>query len=163
MNVGKLAANAITLCLAFVAISVVVIAVAPSVGWRVDTVLSGSMEPSIATGGIVVIGPVSAADVRVGDVISFTANNVNVCHRVIAIKEGTPRQFTTKGDANDSPDPLPVSQANLRGKVALSIPLIGRLIVFMKTPVGLFMTVIIPLLALIGIELFNLITDKNSG
>jgi signal peptidase len=50
---------------------VVLMFLAPRFGWRVDTVLSGSMEPSLRSGGIVVTRPVTLSDIRSGDVITF--------------------------------------------------------------------------------------------
>jgi signal peptidase len=44
---------------------------APHFGWRVDTVFSGSMEPELKVGGVVVTRPVEAEDIKVGDIITF--------------------------------------------------------------------------------------------
>lgn len=41
-------------------------------GWAVQSVLTGSMAPSIRPGAAVVLEPVRAVEVRIGDVISFT-------------------------------------------------------------------------------------------
>ncbi|MCJ7792207.1 MAG: signal peptidase I, partial [Dehalococcoidia bacterium] len=40
---------------------------APHFGWRVDTVYSGSMEPELKVGGVVVTRPVEAEEIRIGD------------------------------------------------------------------------------------------------
>jgi len=159
----RLIGNVVTVCLVLIALSALIIALAPLVGWRIDTVLSGSMEPSIATGSVVIISPISANDIRVGDVIAFTRDGLDVCHRAISIHQGPPLQFTTKGDSNTSPDLNPVDSNHVIGKVLVSIPYVGYVIYFIKTPIGLFLTVIFPLLIVIGIEVKELIFDKKEA
>ena len=163
MDLKKYFVDVIIAILMLSAVIAVIIAVSPVFGWRIDAVLSGSMEPAIQTGGVAVIGPVSVSDIHVGDVIAYKIGNLNVCHRVIQVSEGEQLQFTTKGDANNAPDPAPVLPGNVIGRVVFSVPLAGYLISFVKTPVGLFITVLLPLLILIGIELKNVIFDGEDA
>jgi signal peptidase len=161
MKLRTLAANTVTALLVVLALIAITITLAPFVGWRVDTVLSGSMEPAIATGDMVIIGPVSADNVHVGDVIAFSDGSNNICHRVLSIEAGPPVRFVTKGDANGTLDPHPVTADNVKGKIVLSIPKAGYITHFIKTPLGLFMTILLPLLILIGWELKDLIWDDK--
>ncbi len=161
MQLNKLTTKAVIAITVLLTLAAVLIALSPFAGWRVDTVLSGSMEPAIATGGLVVIGPVAPGDVRAGDVIAFRDGNIDVCHRVLGLREGTPAGFITKGDANPSPDPVPVSPNNVIGKVVVSVPYAGYGLIFVKTPLGLFVTILLPLLALIGMELKKLVFDGD--
>jgi len=72
-------------------------------GWEFDAVLSGSMEPELAVGGLIVIRPADPQQLNVGDVISFKLPGIDtpICHRVMDIQETeSGRLFTTKGDAN---------------------------------------------------------------
>ncbi len=96
-----------------------------------------------------------------GDIIAYDNGNVEVCHRVIAVEEGQPVRFITKGDANRSPDGTPVTPDKVTGKLVFTIPLAGYFIYFMKTPLGLFLTILLPLLFLIGTELKALIFDEK--
>lgn len=137
------------------------IIVAPFLGWHFDTVMSGSMEPTIPVGGMVILGPVAANDIHVGDIIAYFNGNVEVCHRVIAIADGPPARFTVKGDNNKSPDGIPVAADNVNGKLVVAVPLVGYLVYFMKTPLGLFLTILLPILFLIGSELKTLIFDEK--
>ncbi|HUL61653.1 MAG TPA: signal peptidase I [Methanocella sp.] len=127
---------------------------APYVGIRVDTVLSGSMTPAFRAGDLVIIGTVAPENVQVGDVIAFTTDKGLVCHRVDAILEG-PLRFRTKGDANDGPDFEPVTASQLEGKVLFSLPALGRFSGFARSPAGLIFLIGLPLTLIAGIEIIG--------
>jgi len=44
---------------------------APRFGWSVDAVFSGSMEPELKVGSVVVTRPVAPEEIRAGDIITF--------------------------------------------------------------------------------------------
>ena len=58
-----------------------------------------------------------------------------ITHRVVKnnVVSGT---FRTKGDANEKEDPTPVPYENYIGRVALSIPYIGKLLTIMTSLYG---------------------------
>lgn len=131
-------------------------------GIRVHTVNSGSMEPAIRTGSIIVVKP--ANTYKVGDVIIFKPNvyrddqnpPTSTTHRVYEIKEDKGVEiFVTKGDANDQPDIETVDKALIMGKVYVAIPFIGYLTNFIKTIEGLIILIIIPSVIIIYSELLN--------
>ena len=68
------------------------------------TVMSGSMEPTIGTGDVVVARQTSPMDVRVGDIVTFRdplEHDRLITHRVREMHvEGDTVVFVTKGDAN---------------------------------------------------------------
>jgi signal peptidase len=104
--------------------------IAAQYGWEFDAVLSGSMEPALGVGGLVVIRPADAQQVEVGDVISFKLPGIDtpICHRVIDVQEtesGT--VFQTKGDANEEPDLNPVPASAVNGKEIIYLPYAGYL------------------------------------
>ncbi len=99
-------------------------------GWEFDAVLSGSMEPALGVGGLVVIKPIDASQVETGDVISFKLPGVDtpICHRVIDIQPtASGRVFQTKGDANEEPDINPVPADAINGKEVFYLPYAGNL------------------------------------
>jgi signal peptidase len=161
MDIIRLASNILTALFVMLLLVAVIVIMAPFTGWHLDAVLSGSMEPTIPTGSLVVLGPVSAGEVHVGDIIAYNKGNVKVCHRVISVEDGQSARFITKGDANNAPDGTPVAPEELTGKLALCIPLAGYVTQFMKTPLGLFLTILLPLLFLVGTELKKLIFDEK--
>jgi signal peptidase len=94
-------------------------------------VRSGSMEPTIATGGIVIVDR-SARSPTIGAIVSFREPDGSVVtHRVVGIKVG---QFVTRGDANRSDDALPRPATSVYGTVMLSVPLAGYVIYTLQQP-----------------------------
>jgi signal peptidase len=128
---------------------------APYFGWRVDAVMSGSMEPEIKVGGLIITRPVQPEEVKVGDIITFYCplNNDMISHRVTTVASGTLSYFRTKGDANEDPDPFIVPFRNVAGRVWFKIPYLGYVTQFIKTRLGLLLTLCIPGLIIIAIEI----------
>jgi len=96
---------------------------------------SGSMEPKMYPGDVVIIAKVPADNVELGDVIQFRVpEEVTIMHRVIEIQEteGGSKVFITKGDNNDQPDSEPVLPDNVVGKAVLTIPKVGWASVVVK-------------------------------
>ncbi len=114
--------------LGVVAVAVVVPRVA---GGTPYTVLTGSMEPGLPPGTLVVVRPVSPEEVRVGDVVTYqvaSGESTVVTHRVTAVGTRLDGElaFTTQGDANDVADPAPVRAVQVRGRLWYAIPHLGR-------------------------------------
>lgn len=118
---------------------------------KILSVLSGSMEPTIHTGSIVVVKP--ATSYRIGDIITFASDRrdkTSTTHRIYDIRLQTGKPiYITKGDANNAPDVKEVSQSDLMGKVLFSVPWAGYLIDFAKKPMGFVLIIIIPAVAVI--------------
>lgn len=132
-------------------------------GMRVFVVQSGSMEPSIKTGSLVLV--VSRDEYQKDDVITFKKDlkanlkdsNATATHRIIEINDDEGRAtFTTKGDANDTPDRESVEIVRVLGKVLISIPLLGKIVAFTKTQTGFIALIVIPATILIYSELNNI-------
>jgi len=128
---------------------------APRFGWRVDTVFSGSMEPKLKVGSVVVTRPVKAEEIKVGDIITFYSplKERLTSHRVVAVEQGSSFDFRTKGDASEDADPFLVPDQNVVGKVCFAIPWLGYVTQFVKTPVGLLLIICIPGLVIIVTEI----------
>ena len=110
-----------SLCLSFAAIRLL--------GLGTFIVTGGSMEPSIHKGALVLVQPVSPAEIQVGDVITFQQYDQTTTHRVIAIVESAQgRTFKTKGDANTVADPEDKTFQGAVGVVRASVPLAGYLV-----------------------------------
>jgi len=114
--------------------------------YKIKIVLSGSMEPAIKTGSIVVIKP---ADLyKVGDIITFgkdTKKDIPTTHRIVETRAVAGEMFfVTKGDANNGADASEVKENAVAGKVLFSVPYAGYLIDFAKKPVGFILLITIP-------------------
>ncbi len=98
-------------------------------------VLSGSMEPELSVGDLILVK--EAEDVSVNDVVVYQQKNSLVVHRVVDVNG---MLVTTQGDANNVADD-PVDLSLVKGKVCFVVPAIGTLIQFLKTPVGIILTI----------------------
>lgn len=106
-------------------------------GYKSFAVVSGSMEPNIKVGSIVYTKNTDFSDLKEGDIISFRLNgDTKATHRIVKINKEK-QQFTTKGDANNSEDANPVNYKDVIGKVALTIPMLGFISIYIKTPLGI--------------------------
>lgn len=86
-------------------------------GYSTQTVLTGSMEPTIMTGERIISKNATMADIAVGDIISYrdSVSGISITHRVIELREdGT---ATVQGDANGAPDAVRIDDSNLLSKV----------------------------------------------
>lgn len=132
----------------------VLIYLAPHLGWRADAVLSGSMEPQLKVGSLLIARPVEPEAISVGDIIIFRPTSVGenlVSHRVIGIGHSSPLYFETKGDANYAPDPFTVPARNLVGRIWLHVPYVGYAAEFLKTPFGFVLGLVVPTLIIIAV------------
>lgn len=123
-------------------------------------VVSGSMEPTIKTGGVVFINTnFNVNDIKKNDIIAYkSTNEILIVHRVIDINsEG----IITKGDANNTADGVIINNNNFIGKEVFHIPYIGYLIANFKTKYGfIFLIMIFIIISIISYEL-NKYTKEN--
>jgi len=126
----------------------------PSIGdYQLLKVVSGSMEPTIHTGSVVVIKKIDPKQLKIGDVVTFKSVEYNaqlVTHRISKIENTAMNGliFTTRGDANDSEDLTPLPASQVTGIAVFSIPLIGYIMNFIQTREGLLLLIIFPCLLL---------------
>lgn len=115
-------------------------------GYKPFIVLSGSMEPEILPGDLIITKNADPESIKVGDVITFRIDKTAaVSHRVTEIDTSQGLSFHTKGDANIGSDKEEVLPENLEGKYILRIPKLGNVALFLQTPIGLLVFVVIPL------------------
>lgn len=126
--------------------------------YKMFVVMSGSMEPKIKTGSIVVVKP--QKEYQEGEIVTFNDSdkpNLSVTHRIFSVKEeNDTKVFTTKGDANKSPDINEIRKGQILGKEILAIPYIGYIINFTKTQTGLILVIVIPAVIIIYNEFMNI-------
>ena len=114
-------------------------------------VLTGSMEPTIKTGDVVLLAPTPRTQPKLGDVAAYTARRFSgetvgiFTHRIIG---GDPvNGWLMKGDANPSPDVQKPKSEDINGVVFFVIPWIGNLMtpkmLMILIPVGVGVWLII--------------------
>lgn len=116
-------------------------------GWLVQSVATGSMQPTIPTGSVILSRPVPPDALEVGDVIVFasptgatvaggddgafaTDGEMLITHRVVEIvqtEDGGPA-FRTKGDGNAAEDPWTVAPAQVRARYVAHVPWLGTVV-----------------------------------
>jgi len=149
--VGNLIYWLILAGLGLVAVFVAVSALNLPGGWKLVTVQSGSMQPAISVGSLVLVKP--AGEYAVDEVITFKTGRAPTTHRINRIEAGV---IITKGDANDTPDSEPVRPENIIGKVVLSLPYAGYPVTFAKSKEGFLLLIVIPATLIIYSEILNI-------
>jgi len=123
---------------------------------------SGSMEPTIMTGDIIIIK--QAPRYNVNDTVTFKTNDRIVTHRIMKLDEGGEKnKFITKGDANRSEDEGNIEIDQILGKVIFVIPKLGFVIHFARTIPGLILLLIVPALALIVDQIVSISKKEKNN
>ncbi len=137
----------------------------PSVfGFSVLQVQSGSMEPEISVGGVVITHRTDPDELGVNDVISFYSNDTSISnevntHRIIGIieSESGERIFRTKGDANNLADSASVYERDIIGKVVFNIGTVGgSALDVLRNPTVILLFLVLPLIFITLGEAVNL-------
>ncbi len=115
----------------------------PSVfGLKPMIVLTGSMEPEISKGDLVLAKNVNPDDLKVKDIISYRDNEDSIItHRIVSINTEGERYFTTKGDANNTNDSTEIKDNMIEGIYVCKIKGLGNVLQFIQTPVGIAIVV----------------------
>lgn len=119
------------------------------VGIKIYGVMTGSMEPAYSVGGVVYVKSCDASKISEGDVITFRLGadtEAVMTHRVLQMDGSF---FITKGDANNTEDPEPVSYDRLIGKVVFFIPKLAGLANFVDSATGRYFFILLFALSLI--------------
>jgi signal peptidase I len=138
------------------------ISLTPSMfGYKVMTVLSGSMEPDIKPGDVIIDKGINPVLVKIGDVITYkAANNILITHRVLDIEEKSGQVFfKTKGDANNVEDEKLVSEEDLVGTLVLRIPYVGYALRFVNSRFGLALFILIPIFILLIDQIITILSE----
>jgi signal peptidase len=111
----------------------------PLTGRQTIIVGGSSMEPAIGLGAAIVIRPVPAEALAVGDVVTLHAGEKSAIytHRIIEVVDRPDgRWIRTQGDANAHPDPTLIHSSAIVGRTELAIPLVGYLLALLSIPTG---------------------------
>lgn len=123
-------------------------------GYGMLEVVSGSMEPTIHVGDIIVINT-NDKNYKVGDIVTFYDREGSfVTHRIIAIVE---QQIVTQGDHNNTEDDA-IFMDDIVGKYKFKIGGGGIFLATLKSPLTMIMIFIIGVLICVYVS-----TDKNGN
>lgn len=122
-------------------------------GYAVLEVVSGSMEPTIHVGDLIVIDTKSQ-DYQSGDIVTFyDVDNSFVTHRIVSIHD---EKMITKGDANNTTDEA-LSIKRIVGVFVTKLNGLGRIITSFKSPF------VMGMIFLIGIMVCFLVSTDKRG
>ena len=125
-------------------------------GFAQIIVISGSMQPSIMAGDLLVIH--EQEDYEKRDIVTYRSNGRLITHRIIEIDT---EQALMRGDANNvTDDPVPLE--DIEGKVLFRIPMAGNFILFLKTPMGMLLMILAIIAIYILFELPGIIGGRKS-
>ena len=117
--------------LAFVVLIGALVIVIPAIaGATPMTILTQSMIPTYPPGTLVIVKPIKANEISIGDAITYQIESGKpdvVTHRVTSIIASSTgkKSFITKGDNNAFADEKPVVPDQIKGRVWYSVPWIG--------------------------------------
>ena len=149
MKVAAKIFNALeTLIIVLIVAAAMLLTVPKLFGYYPYVVLSGSMEPTVHVGAMAYIDT-KDTDVSQGDIVMYQANETTmVIHRIAGYNDdGT---LIMKGDANEDVDFVPVTQAQVQGQYAFSVPGLGFAVAKIRLPhiiIGVIWIIIIHILA----------------
>ena len=114
-------------------------------GIKTFVIVSGSMEPTLDIGDIILVKDIDENDIRKNDIIAFREGEIIVTHRVIDIIEKEDgKEFITKGDNNNVKDSYPVKYRDIEGKYQeIKISKIGNFVLFMQNKIVIVCILII--------------------
>lgn len=124
-------------------------------GYTQVTVMSGSMEPVISAGDVLIIH--DEDEYNAEDIVTFWRDEVLVTHRLIEERE---QGWITKGDYNNAVDSQLVQKNQIIGKVIVIIPYLGLVILYLRTPLGILTVIILLFILLILPEWFSVIRHQ---
>lgn len=120
-------------------------------GFEMLVVTSGSMEPALSPGDLVIVDH-DDDEHSTGDLVVFRrGTGMLVTHRIVGVVESVDGsiRYITRGDANDSVDIDPVEPVDVIGEVVTTVPLVGRVMFGARS-----LDFLLPVL--IGLLLFDL-------
>jgi signal peptidase len=124
-------------------------------------VQSGSMEPTIMTGDIIFAVP--QVKYFPNQIVTYRGVDGRVVtHRLIKqTGSDTNLSFVTKGDANRTEDADQIGLAQIIGKVVFTIPKMGFVVAYTRTPAGLILMVVVPVTIVAYDEIRKMAREKK--
>ncbi len=98
------------------------------IGLQEYEVVTGSMEPELPVGSLIFVKSIDYHQLEKGDIIAFSRLGENVVTHRVVNNDQNQQTVTTKGDANEKADLFPVEYKDIKGKMILSIPVLGYIL-----------------------------------
>lgn len=115
-------------------------------------IISGSMEPKIQIGDMIIIKKSNTYEVN--DIVTYREEDYFVTHRIVEIDENG---ITTKGDNNNKVDNDTITNEDIVGKVVLIIPGLGNIISTFNNPL------VLVIIFIVGVVVVTLIPSNKKS
>jgi len=168
-RVGKIISSAVTVLLIittcfclFVIVQVMSKGYVSLGGYSFFKVVTGSMEPNLRVGELIITDDIPIEKLQLGDIVSFRSQSADmygniITHRVVDMGKNSEGEIIllTKGDNNLSTDSSYVYKSNYVGKVVWSSgnSIISSLITFATGSYGFLACVVLPSILIFAILL----------
>lgn len=134
-------------------------------GYRLFTVATGSMQGVYEINDVIVVKDCDTNKLQVGDDVAYMGivddlAGKLITHRIIEVEEqedGT-LLFTTQGVNSEIPDPS-ITADQILGKVEGVMPVITQINHAVKSQVGFFLLVFVPLVLVIALEIAQTVVE----
>lgn len=117
-------------------------------GYSFINILSGSMEPTISAGDLVICKEQDSYNVN--DPVLFEEQGFLVLHRIVDIDEDG--DFITKGDANNANDKAEIQPENVYGKMTGVLHGWGSTLSYLSSRMGAFWTILVSLFIYLALD-----------
>lgn len=98
-------------------------------GYGAAVVMSGSMEPELSVGDLIIVK--DTGDYEVDDVVVFNSGGTRIVHKIVSI-DGD--EITTQGTANNTED-APIGKDAIYGEVVAELSGVGHVVDLLKNPI----------------------------
>lgn len=140
-------------------------------GYSVFRVVTGSMEPEIPNGALLICRKTDISEIKENDIICYKAKveeirGAIITHRVMKVENGDDGAIylETKGDANLSTDPYYADKTNLIGKVSWYSgkgTVFTDMLTFLSGKIGFFACIVFPILLASGLMLQSAVSNMQ--
>jgi signal peptidase I len=160
-EIARQLANGVVWAVVIAGVLLALLLAAPlALGDHPHTDLSGSMEPVIAPGDVVMDEQIAPAEAKVGEIVTFRDPEDQtklLTHRVVSIRRvGSRLAFVTQGDANNTQEHWRVPVDGQIARVIYTVPWVGHIAVLARTRLGWLLLVGIPLLLIAAEEMVRI-------
>ncbi len=137
-------------------------------GWHINVIASGSMDPKLKVDDIIISRSYKDQKLEKGDIVTYIAKTGEkagqfITHEIIHIDDsGDELVVITKGIAAPNAD-APISGSDIVSVMVYKTHVVQYIYKIITNPIGFMFFVILPLLATIGSEIYNLIKELKKA
>lgn len=137
-------------------------------GYRIFTIVTGSMEPKLKVGDIVLVKSTNFDKIKIGDYLTYEGVREELKDKVIThevvdiIDEDGKKVFYTKGIASKLIDPA-VYENQVYGVVTYKFFILSVMHKIITNVFGFILCIVIPLLYIMAVEIKSLVDEKNKA